>query len=30
MSRKEGYKEHLTDLLSEALKTGNEENLTKF
>jgi len=30
MSRKEGYKETLTDLIGEALKTGNEENLTKY
>src|SRR4030043_2119226 len=30
MSRKEGYKEHLTDLIDEALKTDNEENLRKF
>jgi hypothetical protein len=30
MSRKENYKEHLTDLIDEALKTGNEENLKKF
>jgi hypothetical protein len=30
MSRKEGYKEHLTDLIDKALKTGNEENLTEY
>jgi hypothetical protein len=30
MSRKESYKEHLTDLTNEFLKTGNEENLTKY
>ena len=30
MSRKESYKEHLNDLINEALKTGNEENLTKY
>jgi len=30
MSRKEGYKEQLTDLIDEALKTDNEENLRKF
>ena len=30
MSRKEGYKEPLTDLIGEALKTGNEENLTDY
>jgi hypothetical protein len=30
MSRKESYKEHLNDLMNEALKTGNEENLTKY
>jgi hypothetical protein len=29
MSRKERYKEHLTDLINEFLKTGNAENLTK-
>jgi len=30
MSRKENYKEPLTDLIGEALKTGNEENLTDY
>jgi hypothetical protein len=30
MSRKESYKEHLTDLVNEFLKTDNEENLTKY
>jgi hypothetical protein len=30
MSRKEGYKEPLADLIGEALKTGNEENLTEY
>jgi hypothetical protein len=30
MSRKESYKEHLNDLINEALETGNEENLTKY
>jgi hypothetical protein len=30
MSRKEGYKETLINLIDEALKTGNEENLTKY
>jgi hypothetical protein len=30
MSRKESYKEHLTDIINDTLKTGNEENLTKY
>jgi hypothetical protein len=30
MSRKESYKEHLTDLTNEFLKTGNAENLAKY
>jgi hypothetical protein len=30
MSRKESYKEPLTDLINEALKTGSEENLAKY
>jgi hypothetical protein len=30
MSKKENYKEHLTDLISELLKTGDEENLAKY
>jgi hypothetical protein len=30
MNRKENYKEHLTDLTNEFLKTGNAENLAKY
>ena len=30
MSRKESYKEHLTDLINESLKTGMAENLMKY
>jgi hypothetical protein len=30
MNRKESYKEHLTDLTNEFLKTGNAENLAKY
>jgi hypothetical protein len=30
MSKKESYKEPLLDLIEEALKTGNPENLTKY
>jgi hypothetical protein len=30
MNRKENYKEHLTDLTNEFLKTGNAENLVKY
>lgn len=30
MSRKESYKEHLTDLISEFLKTGSGENLARY
>jgi hypothetical protein len=30
MSRKESYKEHLNDLINEALEAGSEENLTKY
>jgi hypothetical protein len=30
MSKKESYKEHLTDLINESLKTGMAENLMKY
>jgi hypothetical protein len=30
MSRKESYKEHLNDVMGEALEAGNEENLTEY
>jgi hypothetical protein len=30
MSRKEGYKEHLTDLITDLFKTGDEENLAEY
>lgn len=30
MNRKESYKEHLTDLTNEFLKTGNAENLARY
>jgi hypothetical protein len=30
MSKKEGYKEHLIDLINELFKTGDEENLAEY